>query len=526
MMKSTWFNENVIARISPRWAFRRDIARAQRHLLFSTYQGAETSRRTKDWKASTKSADGEIIPDAMTMNARVRQLVRDNAYARSITRSLSRNIVGCGITPMASVRRANEKPNDKFNKAADIAFHRYSRDPMRIDTEGKKTFHEMQTMLIETIATVGEAFVLRTMVGNQVAFTVVEPEQLDLTKTQHEGREVRGGIEVNANGRAVAYHFYDRTQTDDHQYYPTPLRAESTRYPADRVKHLFVQHRPGQTRGVTWFAPVMNRLWDLVRYDDAQLMAARLEACIGLVLKTEGGPAQIGLDGATGSTGTDARGNSKVRFEPGMVARLNPGEEATTFAPSRPGDLYDPFIKTQLRAIAAGVGLSYEQVARDFTNGNFSSQRQALLEDRREWSVAQAMLIDHFCQWVYDEFIKNAVLRGEIEQVGFYNNVDGYCECEWMPDGWDWIDPAKEMAGIKLAIEQRMTTRKAELNLRGKNFNEVASQIADEKAVYAGKGIDLPEDVATTPATDPSEPRPTSEGRAGTGGGRQSQQDE
>ena len=63
-----------------------------------------------------------------------------------------------------------------------------------------------------------------------------------------------------------------------------------------------------------------------------------------------------------------------------------------------PGANYDPFMRMNLRTAGAGVGLSYDVIARDYDQGSYSSKRQAALEDRREYGWIQDGSIDAFCQ--------------------------------------------------------------------------------------------------------------------------------
>lgn len=49
-----------------------------------------------------------------------------------------------------------------------------------------------------------------------------------------------------------------------------------------------------------------------------------------------------------------------------------------------------------LREMAAGVGVSYESLSRDYSQSNYSSSRLALLDERSLWRVLQGWLIrDH-----------------------------------------------------------------------------------------------------------------------------------
>src|SRR5687768_116858 len=56
-------------------------AEAQKAML-SSYAAASRGRSNHDWRASNISADAAIIPDAQTLNARARQMVRDSWVAR------------------------------------------------------------------------------------------------------------------------------------------------------------------------------------------------------------------------------------------------------------------------------------------------------------------------------------------------------------------------------------------------------------------------------------------------------------
>ncbi len=49
---------------------------------------------------------------------------------------------------------------------------------------------------------------------------------------------------------------------------------------ADEVLHLYIQERPGQTRGVTWFASALQRLHMLDGYENAELVRARASSAL------------------------------------------------------------------------------------------------------------------------------------------------------------------------------------------------------------------------------------------------------
>jgi len=496
--------DRIILPLAPGLAERRAKARL-RYSMLATYAGATKNRRDSDWKPKNKSAEANILPDCSTLNARARALVRDNAHARSAVKAYVRNVVGKGITPISTVRFSDGADNAALNREIDRLWQIWSRNKDYCDVEGRKTIPDMQRMLIAHLVEAGE-FIFIESIGENPAdvpdlqLQAVEAEQLDTSKNKEPstGNEIRLGVEVTKTGRPVAYHIHSRTP-DDFRTWRTPA---SERIPARRVHHIFIQDRPGQTRGVTWFAPVIQKLRDLAEYDSTQLWTARLEACIGLLIENQAGTESgtIGglKSGDEGDDNVDADGNRELNFRPGMVFEGAAGEKLTGFAPTRPGGQYDPFIKAQLRAVAAGMDISYEQVARDFTAGNFSSQRQTLLEDRRTFEPLQEIVLDGFLVPVRGQWILSAVLKNLIPAPGYFSsarNRRAFAAADWQPHGWSWIDPAKQAAAALISLKLRIATRRGILNEMGENWREVIQQISTEEAFAEGLGVTFPENV-------------------------------
>jgi len=481
----------------------------------STYAAAEKSRVTRDWKASPKTADEAILPDLVTITARARQMVRDDAYAVSVVNSFGRNVVGKGITPAACVRTGSSgRPRTRFNDEATALFMRWANTPEACDHEGTKTFWMMQRLAAEQLVEAGEILFVLNVRDNgrdlpDLRLQAVEPEQFDTSKVTERstGNAIVGGIELDGDGRAVAYHFHPMTVAPGSGVTSIDTRS-SVRIKRDDVIHLFIPRRAAQKRGISALSPVLRRLRSLGEYDDTQLWVARMEACVGLLIKRQNAGVAGGAIGLRPSEGADGDGNREITFQPGMIAELNEGEDVTPFTPSRPGGQYEPFVKAQLRAVAAGSDLSYAQVARDFHDGNFSSQRQAKLEDQRAWEPIQEFFISTLCRRTWERFIQHAAIKGLFASgPSSIADIPRFLACEWMPQGWDWIDPVKEVTAATKAIDYRLTTRQRILNDQGRSYRETFRQIADEKNEAAELGFALPEDaVAAPPDEEAGEP--------------------
>lgn len=499
--------DRALATIAPTWARRRaearlrlELADQRREILAATYAAAERNRLAADWRAPVNSADQAIIPDSPTLNARARLAAANDWAAAAVIDGYRRHVVGIGISPRANARDPTTGALlDDFNRAADRLFYRWAGRAAWCDIERRKSWWEIQGLAIAEWATVGQSFTLRNyrrrreMVG--LVLQMLEPEQLDLTRTYKNaqtGNEIRGGIEVDAYGAAVAYYFY----TAGH---PLELytRESSERVPAERVMHLMRQSRPRQTYGVSRLAPVLRKLRHLQMYDEYQLVAARLEACIGAVIEQDvqlaASPA-LGVKPPAGKAATDAAGNDLLEFVPGMFPRLSPGEKVNWHHPVRPGQLYDPFVKAQLNHVAAGAGLDYPTVARDFTGATFSGQRQGMLERNAETDPLQALLIDALCQPTWEEFIALAVAEGRLAAPGFLEDPEMaavYLQAEWQAPPKPWIDPQKQAMAAEIALRNGLATRRTYLNELGADWRETIAQLADEEAAARERGVQI-----------------------------------
>jgi lambda family phage portal protein len=68
-----------------------------------------------------------------------------------------------------------------------------------------------------------------------------------------------------------------------------------------------------------------------------------------------------------------------------------------------------------LRAVAAGVGVSFESISKNFSESNYSSSRLSLLEERDTYRVLQRYMIENFHQPVFEAWLEMAVLERCVE---------------------------------------------------------------------------------------------------------------
>lgn len=412
------------------------------------YAGAQSGRLEGAWQALNTSADSEILTSLRPIRARARQLVRDNEYAKNAVRIIQSNVIGTGIGMQAQVSTAGGKLIDSINGRIEEANEEWC-EKTNCHTAGLMNFSDMERTITGMLATDGEVLIrkVRQPFGNSntpLALEVIESDRLlDQWSTAYapNGNMIRMGVEMDQWMRPVAYWMYPN-HPGDMQFASTFVANRFIRVPADEIIHLYIIDRWPQSRGISWFHTTIAGLGDIGGYEEAEIVKARATASVVGFIKA---PEPLAADGV--------QNNQRVRnFEPGTIEQLLPGEEFQGFNPSSPNPAMDPFLRYMLRRTAAGIGMSYESLSRDYSQSNYSSSRLALLDDRDLWRVLQGFVIRNFRQPIHREWMSAAVMGGDLQIPDFYSNIKKYQKVRFKPRGWSWIDPSKEVEAYKKAV--------------------------------------------------------------------------
>jgi len=458
------------------------------------YQGARMSRLTADWITSGTSADSEIKSSFKALRNRARQLCRDNDYARQALRVIQNNVIGHGIKHQGQVRmQRGGKLDQTINGQIHEAWEYWS-NKNRCDVSGILGFHDLERLICRSLAESGEVFIrmIRQPFGDSkipFALQVLESDYLvdDEIPQPAEGNIVRMGIEVNSYLRPQAYHFYANHPGDTYAG-NTRTNGKKIRIPAEEIIHLFLPERPGQTRGVTWFASALMRMHMLQGYEEAEVVRARASsALMGFISSPEGE-----------LIGDEVYDNERVsEFTPGVFKYLQPGESVNVPDLNAPDGQLEPFTRSMLRAVAAGVGVSFESISKNFSESNYSSSRLSLLEERDTYRVLQRYFIENFHQQVFDKWLEMAVLSGELNLPAYETNPARYAASKWVPRSWEWVDPQKEVSAYKDAVRCGFKTLRQVVTEQGGDLDDVLIARQAELAMLDEMGIVLD--------TDPSE---------------------
>lgn len=457
-----------------------------REAIREFYDSGSTDRLNKGWTAVNATAEQSDRGQRDIIRARARDLERNSDIAEAIIGPYERNVVGTGFNLQAKVMKNKKDEDEELNQQIEDLWEEWCR-PRNCDVSGQQSFHEMQLMAVRRKLVDGGIFFVKVYTSDGVVPLSLQPREVDELETSlsslsgvNENRIV-SGIEFNKYNKPVAYYF--KVFSPDGFY-----TGQSERIEAKRVIFLWKKIRPTQIREISPLAKTIPRVRDVNEFVEAISVKERILACLSVFITKQPG---TGPGRGLNSSVDPKSGYKEKKIAPGMIQELQPGETVSVVNPAGQSSNAKEFISTEQRLAGSGQGLSYEAVSRDMSQVNYSSARQGLLEDQRTYKLEQQYLIEHFFKEVYTEFIISAVLSGKLKIPDFWQNRSKYLKHVWIPTGWSWIDPLKEVKANAEALKTGQDTLARICAERGEDWRDVLRQRAKEQQLAEELGIKL-----------------------------------
>lgn len=464
-------------------------------------EGAMAKRRLRGWNPPLENINALVAGGGPRLLARSRELLVSNGYAANACEAFAANLVGDGIKPSSLIADPDLR---------DLVQRLWLAWTDEADADGLTDFYGLQAMIAREMFVAGECFVrLRPrraedglLVPLQLQLLQSELLPFDKTETASNGNRIRCGVEFDAIGRRVAYHFrrsHPGDVTDQ-----GPGSSGTTRVLAEDVLHIYRPIDAGQIRGLPHIAPAMVRLFLLDQYDDAELDRKKTAAMFaGFITKT------APEDPMMGEGEADPDGAALASLEPGTLQVLLPGEDVRFSSPADVGGGYEAFQYRTLLAVSASLGLPYHLVTGDVRQANYSSLRAELVEFRRRIGQLQHGVMAHqLCRPVWQRWIETALLSGALTSA----STGQLRPVQWIPPRWDWVDPLKDIQAQILAMEAGLTSRRKVVEATGYDIEEVDRENASDLARMSALGLSYraspgeTQGARVTPASKPETP--------------------
>jgi lambda family phage portal protein len=473
-----------------------------------SFDAGKNARRMRSVPTSTVAINALIRAYGRTVLARSRYLAANNPETIQAKDVFVSALVGTGIKPSSLVTDAALK------KELQLAFFDWTDES---DADGLTDFYGQQGIVAGEMFEAGECFVRlrarRIEDGLTVPFQLqlLPAEMLDLADNRDLGfgRRVEMGIEFDAIGRRVAYHFWRQHPGADQTF--GILASQKTVVPADEVLHLFKPLRAGQMRGIPHVLSsiIVTAIHD--SYNDAELERKRT-AALYMGFATRPAPDDDAMAEPAAVAKADGVDNG-IALEPGAFVDLDPGQEVHFSEPADVGGNYEAFQYRNYLARAAGMGVPYADMTGDLRQSSYGSQRGGMITFKRRIGPMQhGVMVFQFCRPIWRRFVNDAVMVGAvpIAPAAFQANRRDYLRVKWFTPKWDWIDPLKDLMAELLAVQAGFKARGDVIEEMGYDPEETDARIAADKEREQRLGLKFAESqfmqAALTTALQPDPP--------------------
>lgn len=484
--------DKSIAWISPVAALRREQARR----VLAHYEAAKPSKVRKT-RNDNQSPNALIGGSAKQLRQSARYLERNHDISRGALRTMVNNIVGpygIGIEPQP--RRLDGTVHEEYAKGLRALNLKWRRHP--------EVTHRMKASMMERMICYawlrdGECFEQKVIGaapglvhGSELPFSleVVEADFIPLEYTDV-SRNIRQGLQVNSWGRTTGYWVY-RGDPREGMSWISP--ADLKYVPAASMIQISTMDRLHQNRGISEFASVITRIEDLKQYEESERVAANVAASLTAFVKRAPDPA-IGYPGAE----TDDAGKPvprELNMQAGMIIdSLMPGEEIGLIDSNRPNPNLVAWRKGQLQAYAAGLGASYSSISRNY-DGNYSAQRQEMVEQWCHYAVLTDEFIGQHCEPVWETIVHVAHLSGVLPIP--HDVMPGTeTDCLFIGQSMPWIDPVKEAQAWVALVQAGFASEVEVIRRRGGNPRDVLDQVEGWRKEVAKRALVFNSDVSS-----------------------------
>lgn len=363
--------------------------------------------------------------DRATLRHLARYEFQNNAHAAGIARLFALYV--CGVGPRLRWRgweKWLDRPVDR--RLADYVEHRWREFATDL------RFPALLRQTVQTIVVDGEAFLCITdNPRRELRFSVelLDSQRVGNPNGKRSDARLQDGIVLDPFGNPDAYYVF-QTPENDSSYY------DSHKYeimPANHVFHLFREDFAGQTRGMSWFAPVLQMLQQLRAYTEATIEAAKAGARVWASVETQNG---FDVDNYL-DIEKDVLYDAYSSFETpnGRILMLPAGTTMRGFNPTQPTTAADAYTANLLSQIGYAMGLPRNKATGSSHEYNFASGRLDNQPFELLISTLQKDTLERdFCDRLFGFFYET--IYPDLLQIN--EDAPRLVDSDWE---WDWPSP-------------------------------------------------------------------------------------
>jgi lambda family phage portal protein len=459
-----------------------------------------------------------LLPDLKMLTARAHDAVRNDPVVSGGVQTQLDNIIGSGlrlsVQPDWRALGLSAEWASEWARIVEPKWRLYANDiDCGIDASLRLPFSGLIGLGTRSFLSAGEItasseWIRRRNSRYRSAIQMFDPARLSNPNDTMDTDRLRAGVELGRFGQPIAYHIRQALQSDAYMGsnpYTWQRVSRETSWGRRQILHVFEPDRPGQTRGKTGIASILaqSKLFD--RFRGLSLEAATINAMYAAIIESEFDHAQVAeaLGGDQEATEiadkmlaaqADYHSADTVRIDGVKVPHLYPGEKLRMISSEHPGPNFAEFEASWIGHMAAGLGISREQLSRDYSKTNFAGARMALNEAWKFFMGRRHFISSMFASQIYALWLEEAIDIGEVpippDAPDFYEAKTAWCGCRWIGPGKGKANPLQDSKADALDMDRGVLTLEDACAERGVDWEENLEQIAREKARMKELGIE------------------------------------
>jgi lambda family phage portal protein len=311
-----------------------------------------------------------------------------------------------------------------------------------------------------------------------VQFQFIDPNQIRGHAETNTYAPMGGddGIERDSRDREKSYKIWYLDQNGN--YKQETVQRVGSRSKRTFMLHGFVSDLPGQTRGVSKFAPILQEFQQVTSFKLAQIEKAINQSQTVFLTKNNiqdpsnpledmpkgkstfgappSGTEEILADPTAAEIEFCTAPQAAISRTPGatVLGNLIQGDDVQAVPQTAPSIGYSEFVLSFVGDLAAARGMPMEVLLMKFQN-NYSASRAALVLFWRVAIIRRQEMIDDYIQPVYEMWLSEEIAAGRIKAPGWNDprKKAAWLNCEWYGSPMPNINPLQEAKANKENIE-------------------------------------------------------------------------
>lgn len=467
---------------------------------------SRTATWQKGYDSQSLSPKSDIEENRKTLRERSRDLVMNAPIASAAVNSTRTSCIGPGLIPKPKIDNEflgiSKEEKEKLEKQIEKEFALWAENTL-CDTQDQNNFYEIQQIAFNDWLRNGEAFALvkyaeeTQQMPYQIRIKLVQADRVSspnsydgdysgVDEKLKNGNRIMNGIEINPDGKVIAYHISSHFPGEDYsteiKWTRVEKRGKNTGNP--NILHVFNADTAEQYRGVPFLAPVIQTVKQVTRYTEAEIMAAVVNALFAIFISTEDGDEPLGFGGEDEEEikGPEPKDNG-IKVGSGTVTFLKKGETVQAIESKHPSGSFESFLGAMAMQIGAALDLAPEVLLKKFGQ-NFSASKGALNETWRSFKMRRKWFISDFCQEIYNLWFAEAVSKERINAPGFFTDPlirKTYTNASWTGPAQGCLNPMQEVNAAVSRIKEGLSTHEDEcVAMNGSSFDDNVRTLISE----------------------------------------------